>query len=174
MWERWKRCYPLQLELFSLALVFLSFYIAFSNYSSLPDQIPIHFNGSGNPDDYSGKAWIFSFPIASVAIFLLFTGLNILFVVSKDPRRYINLPSGKMATEVLTEEQGEAIRVFTNRCLFAMKLILLGMFVYLVWQTVEVTFGRSSSMGLWLWFFVGAILILSGYMIWKLFRLIKT
>ena len=174
MWERWRRCYPLQLELFSLVLVFLCFYIAFSNYSSLPDQIPMHFNASGNPDDYGSKAWILSFPIASAVVFLLFTALNILFAAVKDPRRFINLPSGKKATEVLTETQGEAIRVFVNRYLFVLKLIMLGLFTYLAWQTVEIAFGRSSSMGFWLWLFVVAILAVSGYMIWKLIILTRT
>ena len=76
--------------------------------------------------------------------------------------------------EALTREQTENLRVFVNRSLFILEIISLGLFTYLAWQTVEVALGRASDIGLFIWLFVGAILVVVGYTVWKCYRLIKT
>lgn len=162
------------MELFALILVVLTCYIALSNYSALPDTIPTHFDAGGNPDDWGSKGGIFLLPAMSAADFLFLTLLNFWFAVADDPRRFINLPGRRKSLEALTKAQAETMRIFLNRSLFTLKILTLGLFAYLTWQTVEIALGRASSTGLWLWLFIGAILLLVGYMIWKSFRLVKT
>lgn len=174
MWSNWRKCYPLKLELIPIALVFFSFYIALSNYSALPDSIPIHFDAMGNPDSSGRKGWVILVPIISAANFLGLTLINFLFAIVEDPRHFINLPRGRSAMDILTREQGEAVRVSINHSIFALKIVTLSLEAYLAWQMVEIGLGRSSSMGPWLWFFAGAILIICIYMVWKSIRLTRT
>jgi hypothetical protein len=173
MLDNWRKCYPLKLELLSLSLVFLISYIVLWNYAELPDTIPIHFDAVGNPDGFGGKGWIILILIISVSNFLGITLINFLFAVVEDPRRFINLP-GRSAMEAMTREQGEAVRVSMNRSIFALKIVTLSLETYLAWQMVEIGLGRSSSMGLWIWFFAGALVVIVVYMIWKGIRLTKT
>jgi uncharacterized membrane protein len=65
----------LLLEAIPLLLVIITFIIAFLVYPNLPNKIPIHWNGSGEADGFSGSSGIFTIPI----IFLIITIL--LFVL---------------------------------------------------------------------------------------------
>jgi len=60
MWQKLSKCYPPTLEFIPLLLVVLALYIAFSNYSALPEQIPIDFNSQGIAEDWANKNMIFS------------------------------------------------------------------------------------------------------------------
>ena len=40
-------------------------------YPHLPDQIPIHFDFNGNPDNYSGKLFVLMIPIIMAALLVL-------------------------------------------------------------------------------------------------------
>jgi uncharacterized membrane protein len=172
MWEKLRRCYPPQLELVSIFLVIITFYIALSDYSALPDTIPTHFNAQGIPNDWSSKRTIFIFPILNAVFFLSLTFFNFWFAIVDDPKRFINLP--RKRKEAMTKEQAETLRIFLNRCLFILKIIMLGLFTYLTWQTIEIALGRASSLGSFFWLLIGALLVLTGYMVWKSFRLTKT
>ena len=174
MWEKWRSCYPLKLEFVSLTLVALSLYIVLYNYSALPDTISVNFDVLGNPDKSGGKGWIIILLIADTGVFISLTLLNLLLAIVKDPRQLINLPNGRNGADMLTEFQGEPARVFLNRCLFSLKVLTLGLFTYLIWRVVEIALGRAGSLGPWPWFFIGAILILIVYMVWRSFRLAKS
>jgi uncharacterized membrane protein len=171
MWEKLSRCYPPQLELVSLFLLILAFYIALSNFSLLPDVIPTHFDAGGNPDDWSNKRTIFHLPIISAVIFSLLTALSVLLAIVDNPKRFINLP--RKTKEALTKAQAETLRIFINRCLFIVKILMLCLFTYLTWQTVEIALGKASRLGILFWLFIGALLVLAGYMVWKSLRLSK-
>ncbi|MEP7165982.1 MAG: DUF1648 domain-containing protein [Ferruginibacter sp.] len=61
-------------RLSSLGLIFLWIFTVVQ-YSKLPDTIPIHFNASGNIDNYGNKLSIFLLP---AIISIVFVGLTIL------------------------------------------------------------------------------------------------
>ncbi|KPK22973.1 MAG: hypothetical protein AMJ70_04605 [Dehalococcoidia bacterium SG8_51_3] len=92
MWQKLNKCYPPTLELIPILLLVLAIYIAFSNYSALPDRIPIDFNSQGIAEDWANKNMIFLYPGLCVFIYLLFTALNIWFAVTKNPKSLINMP----------------------------------------------------------------------------------
>jgi uncharacterized membrane protein len=160
MWQKLSRCYPSQLELVSLFLLILAFYVALSNYPLLPDTIPTHFDAQGNPDDWSNKRAIFSLPIVSAVISILLTAFNVLLAIVDNPKRFINLP--KRRKEALTRAQAETLRIFVNRCLYVLKILMLCLFTYLTWQTVEIALGKASTLGIPFWLFIGALLVFAG------------
>jgi uncharacterized membrane protein len=171
MLQKLARCYPLQLELIPLLLLILAFYIALSNYSLLPDTIPIHFDAQGNPDGWCSKGMIFVGPIASAVIFILLTAFNVILAVADNPKRFINLP--KKRKDALTETQAETLAIFINRCLFVLKTLILCLFTYLTWQTTQIALDKASNLGILFKLLIGIILALVGYMVWKSLRLNK-
>lgn len=171
MWQKLARCYPPELELLPLLLLILAFYIALSNYSVLPDIIPTHFDAAGNPDDWGSKKLIFLSPAISAVIFILITASSVILAIVDNPKRFINLPQKRK--ETLTKAQAETLRIFMNRCLFVLKTLMLGLFAYLTWQTVEIALGKADSLGLLFWLLIGALFVLAGYMVWKSFSLTR-
>jgi len=172
MWQKLSKCYPPRLELISLLLLALTFYVALSNYAALPESIPTHFNAQGIPDDWGNKGAIFLFPtLAALLIFLPMTFLNIWLAIVDDPKRLISLPKKRM--EALTEAQAEGLRIFMNRSLFLLKVLILGLMGYCTWNIVEVALGRASGLGAGFFLLISAIIILSGFMVWKGFYLTR-
>ncbi len=174
MWQKLSRNYPLRLEVIPLFLLLFTFYLALSAYSSLPDRIPTHFGIQGTPDRWGSKNEIFVYPVISAFVYAMVTAINVLLALAKDPRKYINLPQKKEIMVALTAAQTEKLRVFVNRSLFAMKVIILGRMLFSLYIAIEVAHGRAGNLG-GLWFlFILAILALAGYMIWKSMRITAT
>ena len=171
MWQKLTRCYPLQLELIPLALLILAFYIVLSNYSFLPDTIPFHFDARGNPDDWNSKGTIFLLPTIAAVVFVLLTSFNVWFACANGPKRLINLPEKRK--EALTKAQTEVLRLFMSRCLFILKILIMGLLTYLTWQTVAIAMGNASRLGSPFWLLTAALVIFVAYMVWKSFRLTR-
>ncbi|MFH1383233.1 MAG: DUF1648 domain-containing protein [Chloroflexota bacterium] len=172
MWQKLSKSYPIQLEPIPLFLLFLTLYLTTSGYHSLPDQIPTHFGPQGFPDAWGNKSEILIYPILCSVLYLGLTVLNILFAIVKDPRKLINLPEKRKAA--LNDVQVEALRIFLNRSLFALKVLLGGMLTYSLYVTMEVAMGRATSLGIPFTLFITAIIVLVGYMVWGSFRLTGT
>jgi uncharacterized membrane protein len=47
-----------------------------TNYTNLPDTIPIHYNGAGQADGFGGKGNILTLPLIATIIFVGLTILN--------------------------------------------------------------------------------------------------
>ena len=47
-----------------------------SSYSSLPETIPIHYNGAGKANGFGGKAFILLLPFVATLLFIGLTVLN--------------------------------------------------------------------------------------------------
>lgn len=171
MWQKLSHTYPLRLEIIPLLLLLLTFYLTLSSYPSLPDRIPTHFGIQGTPDRWGGKNEIFVYPAVSAFVYVMFTAINVLLALAKDQRKFINLPQKQKVMAALTELQIEKLRLFINRSLFAMKVIILGLMLYSLYSAIEIACGRASGLaGLWFLFML-AILALSGYMVWKSMRI---
>ncbi len=62
-----------KINLTSLWIVFLSFWVAIVSYNFLPDQIATHWNSAWEVDSYMSKfLWLFIFPFIFLFIYLLF------------------------------------------------------------------------------------------------------
>jgi len=63
-------------------MLIVPFIYAFVIWSKVPQQVPIHFNIKGEPDDYSGKVFaLLLLPLMNIALYFL-----LLFIPRIDPR----------------------------------------------------------------------------------------
>ncbi len=172
MWQKLSKCYPPYLELVPLFLLVFTLYLALSNYTTLPDTIPTHFNAEGIADDWGSKNTIFFLLSSSAFIYILFTTLNIWLAIVKNPRALINLPAKwKVA---LGDTQLEELRVTLNRYLLLLKIVTQGLFTYILYITIEIAWERADSLGVLFFLFILAILTVAGLMVWKAFQITKT
>jgi len=172
MWRKLSKCYPPHLELIPLFLLAFTVYLAMSNYATLPDTIPTHFNAQGIADGWGDKNTIFIFLGLSAFIYILFTAINVSFTVVRDPRSMINLPMERKAA--LNDTQVETLRATLNRYLFLMKILGQGLTTYLLYITIEVAWERASSLGALFLLFMLGILAVAVLMVWKALRLTRT
>jgi uncharacterized membrane protein len=168
MWQKFSKSYPLHLELIPLFLLVITFYLAWANYASLPDTIPTHFNAQGLPDEWAGKKSIFAFPGFSAFMYLSLTSFNIWLALTKNPRRYINLPKKRL--ENLTDAQAKKLLIFLNRCLFVLKTFFQGLAIYLVYVTIEVAHGRAAGLGFPFYLIIAVIIGVVIFMLWQSLR----
>jgi uncharacterized membrane protein len=169
MWQKLGRYYPVRLELVPLALVVFTWYLTVSNYPSLPAQVPVHFGTDGTPDGWGGRAAIFLYPVLGTAMFLMFSGINLLFSVVKDPKNLINLPKDRLQ-KLTPEAAGHLIKTI-SRGLFALKVILEAMFLNFAYSTVTFASGKTSGLGWFFWLIIGSVVLVAAYMIYHSFRL---
>lgn len=171
MWQKLSKCYPPYLELIPLFLLVFTLYLALSNYTTLPDTIPTHFNAEGIADDWGSKTTIFFILGLNALIYVIFTVLNIWFAVAKDPRALINLPSRWKAA--LDDTKLEKLRVTLNRYLFLLKIVMQGLFTYILHIMIEIAWERADSLGALFFLFTLAILAVAGLMVWKAFQIAR-
>ena len=149
------------LEVIGWIAVLFIWVLIISSYSHLPDTIPIHFNGSGKPDGFGGKANILALPILATVIFIGLTILNRFPFV-------FNYPT------IITEEN--AFRQYTNatRLVRYLKLIVVVIFGLIVYKTIQSTQGQSDGLGVWfLPLTLGAVFIPLAYFAIKSFKIKK-
>jgi hypothetical protein len=107
-----------------------------SSMGALPARIPTHFGFDGNPDGWGGKNSLFLLPILSAVFYAGLTELE------RVPWVY-NYP-----VEITEENAPGQYRV--GRLMIEwMKLVVLAIYSYLQWQTVEGAKGLSHGLGAW-------------------------
>lgn len=171
MWQKLSKCYPLTLELIPIFLLALAIYIALSNYSTLPDKIPIHFNSQGVPDDWANKNWVFLYPGLSAFVYILLTILNVLFAIMKNPMSLINLPKQWKAS--LNAPQIEKLRLVLNRYLFVLKMVIEGLVLYLLYISIQIALDLASNLGVLFFVLILAVLTIAFLMLWSSYRITR-
>ena len=169
MWQKLNRYYPFRLEIIPVLILFLAWYIAVSNYPSLPEQIPMHFNAGGVVDGWGSPSSVFLGPIIGLFFYLLLTFICALFCFVPDPTTLINLPRQRLV-KLSPESAQKLIRVI-SRTLFCLKIIELALVLYLVYITIEIAFDRAHGLGFGFPLIFIAILVLVFYLVWQSFHL---
>ena len=110
--------------------------LTLTNYSILPEIIPIHFNGAGKADGFGNKTHIFVLPIISTLLFIGLTTLN------KHPHIF-NYPSQ------ITKEN--AVHQYTNatRMMRVLKLVIVVLFGLIVFRKIQIVNGHADGLGTW-------------------------
>ena len=110
--------------------------LTLTNYSILPEIIPIHFNGAGKADGFGNKTQIFVLPIISTLLFIGLTTLN------KHPHMF-NYPSQ------ITKEN--AVHQYTNatRMMRVLKLVIVVLFGLIVFRKIQIVNGHADGLGTW-------------------------
>ena len=133
---------------FIAILGFLTFLgTAIYYFPKLPETIPTHFNGSGQPDGYSNKSSFWIMPGISVFIYILLT------VVNRFPHKFNYL---------VTITPQNALKQYTmgTRMIRFLKMIIVWMFLYIDLAIIQST--ATEVIGLGLWFmpvFLGSVFI---------------
>ncbi len=168
MLQKIHKIYPLQLEVIPLGLIILIILLILNNYPGLPERIPTHFNSQGLPDGWGNKSELFLYPIMSVFIYALITGISVVFAAATNPKNLINLPSS--IKDKISLARAEKLRFHLIRLLFALKILVIGLDAYLLYGAIEVASNRSSGISYWPLIFAAAIIILVGLMLFQTFR----
>ena len=101
-------------------------------YGRLPDSIPTHFDLQGNPNSYGSKGSIWFLPILGA---ILYVGLTIL---SNYPHTF-NYPVN------ITSENAARMYKKGIMILRLLKLIIIGLFLYINFKTIEIGLGISEN-----------------------------
>lgn len=134
-------------EILGWASIVAIWFLTITNYTKLPNTIPIHYNGEGQADSFSGKGSILILPLIATIVFIGLTVLN------KFPHVF-NYP-----TEITVDN---APRHYTNatRLIRSLKFIIVVVFGLIVLQTIRNVNGQTSGIGVWfLPFTLGLIFI---------------
>ena len=110
--------------------------LTLTNYSILPEIIPIHFNGAGKADGFGNKTHIFVLPIISTLLFIGLTTLN------KHPHMF-------NYTSQITKEN--AVHQYTNatRMMRVLKLVIVVLFGLIVFRKIQIVNGHADGLGTW-------------------------
>jgi len=87
----------------------------FAKWSSLPEQIPTHFNAAGAADSYGSKGTLIMLSVLMLLMFALLAGIECF------PQAW-NMPVK------VTEENKERLYLITGTMLAIVKVLLVGMF----------------------------------------------
>ncbi len=123
-------------EILGWTSIFAIWVLTITNYTKLPDIIPIHYNAMGQADGFGRKGNILILPIIAT---VLFVGLTIL---NKFPHVF-NYP-----TNITTDN---ALRQYTNatRLIRYLKLIIVVIFGLISYQTIRNANGQTEGLGTW-------------------------
>ncbi|WP_368654394.1 DUF1648 domain-containing protein [Ornithinibacillus sp. 4-3] len=124
------------LHLLSLLLIIGSFIYVSVSFSSLPDEVPVHFNINGEPDSWGNKATILIMPIISVFIFLP------MYFLSKAPHTFNYMVK-------VTEENAPRIYPIARLMMAVINFFAMVLFAYIAWDMVQAAHGINYS-GIWL------------------------
>ena len=124
------------LEILGWISILAIWILTITNYTNLPDIIPIHYNGAGQADGFGGKGNILTLPLISTVLYIGMTILN------KFPHIF-NYPTDITKDNVL--------RQYTNatRMIRYLKLIIVVIFGTIVLQTIRNVNGQTSGLGVW-------------------------
>jgi uncharacterized membrane protein len=157
--------FPLHPRYDLLAGICLLFMIVFlaGNFPILPEQIPTHFNGSGEPDGFGGKYTLWFIVTLAVGLyaFVGFTG---------SPRFVTGKPSpwSTFRPKAGAEEQ---VKKITLEMLGFVRAATCFVFAYTLWGSIQIAKGIFSDLGgYFLPVFLIGLLIPVGWYAWRMNR----
>lgn len=116
--------------IFLLALIILPVLY----YNVLPERMPVHFNASGIPDDYGGKATLFFLPGTGLLLYLLMT------LLAAFPHVF------HFAVKI-TPENAEIQYRLATRLIRILKTVILLMFSFISYKTIQTITGGAAGLG---------------------------
>ena len=124
------------IELIGYLILFAFWLTSIVTYNYLPEQIPIHYNGFGEVDNYGKKTSIFLLPIISSFLFV------ILSLINKNPE------SLNYNVEI-TEQNAENQYRNSIKMMRIMKIIIVIIFFMIDIETISIAMKKSEGLGVW-------------------------
>jgi len=122
------------IEAVSVIILLIIFFLPQYYYNDLPAKIPIHFNISGQPNNYAGKVLIWLLPFISLIFYLG-------FIILKRMPHILNYPAHSKLDK--NKEQNK----ISIRILRYLLLVVLASFLYLVYGTINVALQQWEGIG---------------------------
>jgi uncharacterized membrane protein len=121
-------------EFLGLSFLIILIAIPLFYYNQLPERIPTHFNGAGEPDGYGGKSSLFLLPATGFFMYILLT------VLEAFPHIY-NFPVA------ITSENAEVQYRLATRLMRILKTVILILFSFISWMSVRTATGNGAGLG---------------------------
>ncbi|MDO7788969.1 DUF1648 domain-containing protein [Desulforamulus aquiferis] len=152
-------------------LVLVTLYMAVTNYPTMPEQIPTHFNTAGIPDTWGAKSFsgVFSLPFLQITLYGILSGLTLVFTRRKDIRDIINIPN----RDKLSTEQLEKVRAIIVDGMTVLNLQASTMLFYIQLGMVQVVRGNWSGIGPFVWLFTVIIVATCAWMLYRIYIIRK-
>ena len=148
----------LLIELLGLASLLMLLILPFLYMNRLPDEVPVHYDISGQADKYGTKGSIWILPLVGLLFFAGFSVLNRFPHVFNYPVR-------------VSEENAERLYRIGTRTIRILKTLLVTMFLYINANTIYTAMGNSQGTNrIIIPGFIFLILVLTGAMIYKMIR----
>jgi len=124
------------LEILGWTSILAIWVLTITNYTNLPDIIPIHYNGAGEADGFGRKTTILILPLIATVLFIGIT------ISNKFPHIF-NYPTN------ITQDN--ALRQYTNatRLNRYLKLIIVVIFGFIEFKTIQSANGQADGLGIW-------------------------
>lgn len=118
-------------------VLLISFWaLSISNYNSLPDSIPIHFDATGVADGFGKKAMILTLPAIATLLFILLSVLNMYPHHFNYPRK-------------VTLENALLQYTSATRLLRYLKVMIMAIFGMISFKTIQHAKGEAAGLGAW-------------------------
>lgn len=153
---------PLEVFLNSIAVVIFIGCVVYliSAWTTLPSEVPAHYNGIGEVDRWGSKGEMIILPVIGL---IMWIGMTIL-------ERYPHVYNYPKITKENAQEQYLNARLLVN----VLKNEIVIIFSYLTWKNIQIAIGNHDSLGVW---FMPIFLLLifgsTGYFFVRTFRLSK-
>ncbi len=132
--------------------------ISFFYYSNLPDQIPIHYGFSGEPDHFSTKKMVFFMPLIGLFLWSLLYYL-------KDKPEGLNYPVA------ITADNSKRIYAIGTQMIQFLNVVLIILFNYINYVTIQTAMGLRSGLGPnFAPMLIGGLFVFLGSYIWRFKR----
>lgn len=129
--------------------------VLFMNWSELPNEVPAHFDGSGNVDRWGTKWELLILPGIGIAMHFF------LMILEKFPEKH-NYPAR------INESNAEVFYRNSRQTLNYMRNIINILFAYIVYRTIVIALEEATTIG---WSFFVILAVLFGVLIWKMVRI---
>lgn len=146
------------IEIISFGFLCVTWLIIIINYKHLPDVIPTHFNGIGQPDSFGDKQAVFILPIVASILYMILTVLT-------------TIPLRANAKKHSNGDENIETLIYVWRMIRFLKMNLLFLFGAILIQTIRTA--RCSANGLGLWFLpvtLCMVILPIGYFVFKLYK----
>jgi len=110
--------YSFSVNMICLLLLVGNMVYLIAAWDSLPEQIPMHFDGAGNINQYGGRGWVLFMPIMNWIFFLGFTAIEY-------------FPQIWNTGVKITEENKERVHRIIKNMLVTVKLAMTVTFVFI-------------------------------------------
>jgi uncharacterized membrane protein len=124
------------LEVISGVTLGFLIYNHLSQYGTLPEIIPRHYNFAGEADGYGSKELLWLTPIFALVLYIGLTAIN------RIPHLFNYL------TEITEENAYRQYRAAT-KLIRALKLVVIAGFTFMHWRTVQIATDKNSDFGQW-------------------------